>query len=173
MKRSRSNGFTLISLVVIVLIMSLRMSHPVREFLGENETSSVEVKLDQYQKVFVTSVVDGDTIWAEIDGEKQKIRFIGVNTPEKGEPMYEEATEFTKKALLNQWIYLEKDISDTDRYGRLLRYIWLEVPQEDIQSERDEKLFNAQLVASGLAEVVEYKPDVKYLEYLRNIKVQQ
>lgn len=149
------------------------MSHPVREFLGETEVETVEVKIDGYQKVFVTSVADGDTIWAEVDGEKQKIRFIGVNTPEKGEPMYEEATEFTKKALLNQWIYLEKDISDTDRYGRLLRYIWLEVPQEDTESERDEKLFNARLVASGLAKVVEYKPDVKYLEYLRDIEVNQ
>jgi len=169
--RKKSNLFTFISLVAIVVMLSLRMSDPVRNFLGEDENQGVtEVRDGNFQKVFVTDVVDGDTIWVEIDGERTKVRFIGVNTPEKGEPDYKEATNYTTEALLNQWIYLEKDISDTDQYGRLLRYIWLEIPQEDTDSERSSKLFNSKLLEADLAEVVVFEPDVKYLEFFRQIE---
>jgi len=147
------------------------MSEPVRKFLGEEENQVVtEVRDGNFQKVFVTDVVDGDTIWVEIEGERTKIRLIGVNTPEKGEPLYKEATNYTTEALLNQWIYLEKDISDTDQYGRLLRYIWMEIPKEDTDSERMAKLFNSKLLEANLAEVVVFKPDVKYLEFFRQIE---
>jgi micrococcal nuclease len=130
-----------------------------------NET----VDISQFEKAFVTRVVDGDTIWVELSGESKKIRFIGVNTPEKGEDMYQEATDYTTEMLLEQTIYLEKDISDVDQYGRLLRYIWLELPTADTDEEKRMKLFNSMLLEEKLAEIVVYKPDTKYLEYYHRL----
>ena len=99
---------------------------------NKNEFSKKERQI--YQKAKVKYAVDGDTIWVDIDGKDEKIRFIGVNTPEvakDGNPaefMADEAKDFTNSILKNKEIYLERDISDRDKYDRLLRYIWLEEP---------------------------------------------
>lgn len=126
-------------------------------------SNSLESKLE---KAKVIRVVDGDTI--EIDGG-QKVRFIGMNTPEsttKHEPYGEEASNYTKSQLDGKTIWLEKDTSDKDKYGRLLRYIWLEVPtKENDDNEIRTKMFNAILVINGYAQVATYPPDVKYQEY--------
>lgn len=66
-------------------------------------------------------VVDGDTIWVEGVG---KIRFVGVNTPEKGEPGYEEAKGFVKEKCLGKTVYLDIDDSkNKDKYDRTLAVI--------------------------------------------------
>src|SRR4030043_2185331 len=76
----------------------------------------------------VTKVIDGDTI--ELEGG-QRVRFIGINTPETVDPnksvecFGKEASGETKVLLDGQQVRLEKDISETDKYGRLLRYVWL------------------------------------------------
>ncbi|KZL89167.1 thermonuclease family protein [Clostridium magnum] len=93
---------------------------------------------------------------------------IGVNTPEsttRTEPYGKEASDYTKSQLTGKTVYLEKDVSETDKYGRLLRYIWLSIPNEISDSEIRSKMFNAILVQNGYAEVSTYPPDVKYQEY--------
>ncbi|MEH7885170.1 thermonuclease family protein [Bacillus sp. JJ1609] len=116
--------------------------------------------------VTVGRVVDGDTI-ETTDG--QKIRFIGVNTPEsttKTETFGKEASNYTISKLDGQKIWIQKDVSETDRYGRLLRIIWLAIPTDDTnESEIRSKMFNADLVLNGYAEPSTYPPDVKYSEY--------
>lgn len=113
------------------------------------------------------SVTDGDTIKVRLDnGTEEKVRFIGVDTPESTtqiEPYGEEASAFTKSQLDGKTVYLEKDVSDQDRYGRLLRYVWLEPPiEENNESEIRSKLFNAILLLEGYAQLATYPPDVKY-----------
>ncbi len=107
------------------------------------------------EKTTVKYVIDGDTIVIE-SGEK--VRMIGVDTPEiKGpytKPEYfgEEASAFTNEMLDHETVYLEKDISETDKYGRLLRYVYLE----------DGVLFNRLLLEEGYAYAVVYPPDIKF-----------
>jgi micrococcal nuclease len=126
-------------------------------------TNSAQVP-SSFTKAQVTKVVDGDTIDVEINGEKKTVRFVGINTPETVDPRRpvqcfgKEASDETKKLLTGQTVFLEKDISETDKYDRLLRYVYL--PQTD-----GNLLFvDDYLVREGFAQVSTYPPDVKYVE---------
>jgi hypothetical protein len=99
----------------------------------------------------VARVIDGDTIEVEINGQGYKVRYIGVNTPEVGEPFYAEAAEANRRLVEGRVVELEKDVSETDRHGRLLRYVYV-----------GETMINAELVSQGYAQAVTYPPDVKY-----------
>lgn len=106
------------------------------------------------QKVKVVRVIDGDTI--EIEGG-MKVRYIGVNTPELHDPRKpiecfgEVANNENKKLVEGKEIFIQKDISETDKYKRLLRYVWI----GDI-------FVNDYLVRQGFAQVSTYPPDVRY-----------
>lgn len=71
----------------------------------------------------MTKVVDGDTVWVRIDGESYKVRYIGVNTPEIGDPGADEATALNSSLVMGKTVQLYKDVSETDKCGRLLRYV--------------------------------------------------
>ncbi|WP_225986131.1 thermonuclease family protein [Psychrobacillus glaciei] len=113
----------------------------------------------------VTRVVDGDTIKVKVNGKEETVRMILVDTPETKhpklgvQPFGPEASSFTKNALTGEEIELEKDISERDRYGRLLRYVWI-----------DGKLFNETLIEKGLARVAVFQPDVKYIDQFRELQ---
>ena len=96
----------------------------------------------------VRRVIDGDTI-EMADGAR--VRYIGVDTPERNEPFYLEATDYNRRLVEGQRVKLLKDESNKDRFGRLLRYVLA----GDI-------LVNAELVREGLAEAKSYEPDVKF-----------
>jgi len=108
----------------------------------------------------VTNVVDGDTIDVLIDGQEYRVRYIGIDTPETvhptvgEEPYGSEASDYNKALVLGQSVFLEKDVSETDQYGRLLRYVWLD----------EETMVNALLVGEGYAQVTTFPPDVKHLD---------
>lgn len=148
---------------------------PTTEVVPEPEPETVPMQSSSFVKATVTRVVDGDTMDVRYeDGSNQRIRFIGVNTPEtkhptKGVEFYgQEASEYTKNSLSNKEVYLQKDVSDTDQYGRGLRYIWLEVPSDESnEQEIRSKMFNAILVLNGYANVMTYPPDVKYADYFK------
>ena len=99
----------------------------------------------------VTHVVDGDTIDVEIDGLTYRVRYIGVNTSERGEPCYNEGTAANRYLVEGQTVYLDKDVSDIDRYARLLRYVYV-----------GETMVNADLVRQGVAQAATYPPDVRF-----------
>jgi micrococcal nuclease len=118
----------------------------------------------------VTRIVDGDTIVVLLNNREYKVRLIGVDTPEisKRTDYYgNEAKEYTEKRLLNKYVYLEKDISETDKYNRLLRYVWLEKPHIVDDLKIRNKLFNAQIIIDGYASISTYQPDVKYVDYFK------
>ncbi|MFK9095025.1 thermonuclease family protein [Bacillus salipaludis] len=116
--------------------------------------------------ITVGRVVDGDTIVAS-DG--RKIRLIGVNTPEsttRHEEYGKEASNYTTSKLNGKQVWIQKDVSETDRYSRLLRIVWLSVPTNDMdENEIRAKMYNTDLVLNGYAEPSTYPPDVKYSEY--------
>lgn len=122
-------------------------------------------------KAYVKSIVDGDTIKVELQGKTYTVRLIGVNTPEtnhptKGiEPYGPEAKEFTKETITGKTVWLEFDVQEKDKYGRLLAYVWLERPKDDSEDEIRKKMFNAILVLKGYAQVMTVPPNVKYADH--------
>lgn len=142
-------------------------------------TNTASISDSKFIKANVTRVIDGDTILVSFDdGKEARVRLIGVNTPETVHPNKEvefygkEASDFTKTKLLNKSIYLEKDISETDVYGRLLRYVWLYKPLEIDEISIRNHMFNAILILEGYGQVSTYPPDVKYIDYFKNFQEQ-
>jgi len=105
----------------------------------------------------VTRVVDGDTIDVDIDGVVHRVRYIGIDTPETVHPSEpvecfgKEASDKNSELVDGKIVRLEKDVSETDKYGRLLRYVWV-----------GEIFVNDYLVRYGYAYASTYPPDVKY-----------
>ncbi|MBS3938697.1 MAG: thermonuclease family protein [Peptococcaceae bacterium] len=116
----------------------------------------------------VTSITDGDTIRVRLQsGQEERVRLIGVDTPESTtqiEPFGREASAFTKKHLEGKTVHLELDVSERDRFGRLLAYVWLEPPTDDSVAEVRAKMFNARLLLEGFANLMTIAPNVKYSE---------
>jgi micrococcal nuclease len=108
----------------------------------------------QEQTFLVVNIIDGDTF--EIATGEQ-VRLICVDTPERGEAGYTNASNFLSKLILNKEVRLEKDVDDKDDYGRLLRYVYVNT------SEQDEKevFVNKELVSQGYANVFRYGNDTK------------
>ena len=103
----------------------------------------------------VTRVIDGDTIVIDTG---EHIRYIGINTPEveTNECFATEASEINKNLVLGKTVKLEKDISETDKYGRLLRYVYVE------DKNVGDNFINNELIKNGSARVETVKPDIKY-----------
>ncbi|WP_240610870.1 thermonuclease family protein [Ammonifex thiophilus] len=121
-------------------------------------------------EALVTSVSDGDTVHVKLDGRDERVRMIGVNCPEvshpdlgiKEQPYGRKAKEYTTKQLLGKKVWLEFDIQQRDKYGRLLAYVWLELPASGSEDEVRAKMFNARLLLDGYAQVMTVPPNVKY-----------
>jgi endonuclease YncB( thermonuclease family) len=108
----------------------------------------------------VISVVDGDTIEVSIDGDIYRLQYIGIDAPEWDEPLGAEAAAANEQLVAGQTVALEKDVSDTDRYDRLLRYVFL----------ADGTFVNAELVRLGWATAKPYAPDIKYQDLLAGME---
>src|SRR3989442_3327403 len=113
----------------------------------------------------VVRVVDGDTIHVRLADRVEKVRYIGVNTPEvhhprKGEePGGREAAEVNRDLVENKRVRLELDVQSRDRYGRLLAYVWL-----------GDTMINAELVRLGYAQVMTVPPNVRYQSLFLNLQ---
>lgn len=138
---------------------------PQQEALSQQDQDQL-VKDLNLEAVTVQRVVDGDTIKLT-DG--RRVRLIGVNTPEsttRTEKYGKEASIYTTSKLTGKQIWLQKDVSEADRYDRYLRIIWTAIPTNVLnENEIRTKMFNADLVINGYAEPSTYPPDVKYSEY--------
>jgi micrococcal nuclease len=113
----------------------------------------------------VVRVTDGDTFVATVKGRRERIRVIGVDTPESVapnqpvEPYGEEASDFAKHYLDGETVRLAGDAEPRDRYGRMLAYVWLE----------DGTFWNALLVAEGYAQQLTVPPNVTYERLFRRL----
>lgn len=108
----------------------------------------------------VVRVIDGDTI--ELENGK-KVRYIGIDTPETVAPnkpegcFGQEASNKNRELVEGKEVRLEKDVNETDRYGRLLRYVYV-----------DEVFINEYMVKEGFAFAVSYPPDIGKQDILIN-----
>ncbi len=116
----------------------------------------ITASAEENTSVAVSRVIDGDTI--EIEGGAV-VRYIGVDAPElhdvrpQGECFGREAKDANKALVEGQLVRLEKDVSDADRYGRLLRYVYV-----------GGSMVNEKLVQTGVARAATVPPDVRYAE---------
>lgn len=155
----------LVSIVIVATVIGYRKnSNPELSTITittnttiNTSTTTIEPSTTIAEDTFlVTRVVDGDTI--EIEGG-QKVRYIGIDTPETVDPRKPvqcfgvEASNKNKELVEGKRVRLEKDISETDTYGRLLRYVYV-----------DGIFVNDYLIRQGYAYSSTYPPDVKYSE---------
>ena len=113
----------------------------------------------------VQRVVDGDTFVASVNGRRERVRVIGVDTPESvdpnrpDEPFGEEASNFAKHYLNGRTVRMAGDVEPRDRYGRMLAYVWL----------ADGTFWNALLAAEGYAQQLTIPPNVTYADLFRRL----
>ena len=119
--------------------------------------SEKDFELNEYE---VVRVVDGDTIVVDFNGKNEKVRLIGVDTPESVHPNESKNTEegvltsnYTKERLCGKSVKLEFDVQERDKYGRLLAYVYV-----------DDYMYNKELLEKGYAKISTYPPNVKYVE---------
>ena len=105
----------------------------------------------------VIRVLDGDTIEVE---NGQRVRYLGINAPESGQPFSTAATRENERLVGGRIVNLEFDVQAQDRYGRLLAYIWI-----------GDVLINKEIVKNGYAASGTIQPNVKYQDLI--LKAQQ
>jgi endonuclease YncB( thermonuclease family) len=112
------------------------------------------------ERAQVEWVYDGDTIEVSIGNRTYDVRYIGVDTPERDEYFYDEAFDFNMDLVRGETVILVRDVSDTDQYGRLLRYVYLP----------DGTFVNAELISNGMARLVTFPPDTAETENFKALE---
>lgn len=153
----------LIVSVIILILTALGISINSRSEQIIEEVVDVVVESQQpaessQGEYLVTRIVDGDTFEIE---SGQKVRLIGINTPEKSECYFDEASNKLSELVLDKKVRLEKDVSETDKYGRLLRYVYV-----------GDVFVNEVLVREGFAQSTSYPPDVRFQDTFREAEVE-
>lgn len=175
----------LLSLLLIALVSlitySIQNQNPKKEVAG-SQISTVALSPTAtptpttvnnlpLEVAIVKSVVDGDTI--KLDNGKT-VRYIGIDTPETVDPRRpvqcfgKEASNYNKSIVLGKQVLMEKDVSETDRYGRLLRYVYLPA----VSGSNSGEMVNELLVKNGYAHASTFPPDVKYQDLFRTAESQ-
>lgn len=111
------------------------------------------------ERAEVIRVVDGDTISVRIGGREERVRYIGLDAPEvanagagtAAECGGDEARTANERLITGEVLFLERDVSDRDRFGRLLRHAWL--------ADAEWRPVGLELVESGAVEARSYRPD--------------
>jgi micrococcal nuclease len=113
----------------------------------------------------VTRIVDGDTIHVDLGGRVEKVRYIGVDTPELHHPARGEepggraAADVNRQLVSERRVRLELDVQARDRHGRLLAYVWVA-----------DTMINAELVRRGFAQVMTVPPNVRHQSLLLRLQ---
>lgn len=143
------------------------------------KTIHSEVEFPGEETAYVVRVIDGDTIEVFTpNGVKEKVRYIGVNAPESADPVKSpqnggaasafnrvnprrvaqcfgrEAAERNYELVAGRMVRLARDVNNRDKYGRLLRYVYL--------TDTARTFVNLEIVRQGYAAVATYPPDIKY-----------
>ena len=176
MKQIRATQIRTISAILAFCVIALFLffrntkEEPAQEITSRNAVQSLlhavtpaaekrtAIVTDASEQATVVRVIDGDTIDVEVDGKTERVRYIGIDTPETVHPskpvecMGAEASAKNKELVLGSEVRLVKDITDRDKYGRLLRYVY-----------QGDTFVNEALVRGGFASVYTYPPDVAFI----------
>jgi micrococcal nuclease len=159
LNRKKLSGIFISLFLASVVGIGLTVDPPPESDYEEPQTLGEETQVSSSEldtsHVIVSRVIDGDTI--ELKGGS-KVRYIGIDTPEFNPTQCyaEQAKAKNRELVEGKEVRLEKDVSETDRYDRLLRYVWT-----------GDTMLNELLVREGYAQSSTYPPDVKYQERLR------
>jgi endonuclease YncB( thermonuclease family) len=118
--------------------------------LGALSCASPSAATDRHATI--RAVIDGDTA---VLADGRRIRYLGINAPERGEPLFTEAKAFNRRLAEGRRVRLEGDAVSEDRYGRLLNYVYV-----------GNEMVNARLVEEGLAHVLVIPPNLKHVDRL-------
>jgi len=132
-------------------------TQPVANLGASVKDSSESSSINANRSVKVIRVLDGDTI--EVEGG-ERVRYLGINAPESGQPFSTEATRENERLVAGRTITLEFDVQTQDRYKRLLAYVWA-----------GDVLVNEEIVRNGYAVIETIQPNVKYQDLI--LKAQQ
>jgi micrococcal nuclease len=102
-------------------------------------------------RALVTGVIDGNTIAVEIEGAAYEVRYLGVDLPPPGDPWRGWAASVNSRWVAGKTVLVERDATDADEDGRLLRYVWV-----------DDLFVNGALLAVGLGSHTDRYPDPRY-----------
>ena len=146
----------LLGILIILVIILLFKSQPTPQATPPTPHLSTQNTLQP--PYIITKVIDGDTV--HINGES--VRLICIDTPERGEEGYLEATEYLESLILNKEVILEEDITKRDKYDRLLYYIFT----------KDGRFVNEIMVKEGYAEAYPYYPDTRLCPQIQEAEKQ-
>ena len=154
-----------LSLFIFFLVLDSTGIINIEDYLEKGNSYTTSISQDTYE---VIRVVDGDTLVIDYEGNEEKVRLIGVDTPESVHPDKTKntsygklASEYTKEKLLGKSVSLEFDVEKRDKYGRLLAYLYL-----------NGKMYNKTLLEEGYAKVATFPPNVKYVdEFVKIAKI--
>ena len=132
------------------------------------------------EEASVLEIVDGDTLRVEIAGKAQTVRLIGINTPEASSADEKKNTPEGRRAAdrlaaivgIGSTVYLQKDTSNVDKDGNLLRFVWSAKPNSftDV-SEIKAKMLNGRMLTDGYAMAHKFKPDDAYFNIFRALQL--
>lgn len=143
------------------LNLSDNVKNTLNNYINLNNASTSDNPSNISSELYkVVRVVDGDTIIIDYNGTEERVRLIGVDTPESVHPDKEKntkfgttASNFSKELLTDKYVKIELDVQERDQYRRILAYVYL-----------DDVMVNKILLQEGYAKVATYPPNVKYVD---------
>ena len=166
----RKMAFIIVALAV-VFVVSIAQYHEGAEQRSADDRAAVEAVVEK--------IVDGDTLDVKpgAGGETMRVRLIGIDAPESVNPDDSKNTEDGRKA--SAWlkgslpkgtrVWLVQDVSDTDKYGRYLRYVWVSDPSA-ANADPAKDMLNALIVANGHAVAKDFPPDTAYSQLFHSLE---
>ena len=133
----------LTSIIATILSMALSSDAGIQQKVDEGYDYSLN-------NVRASHIVDGDTFYLSV-------RLIGIDSPERNEDLYREASDYLRELLRGRRVRIEQDEEQLDRYGRILGYVYVEHEEEEI-------LVNEEMIRQGYAEAKDYPPNTQFSE---------
>lgn len=164
MRKLKSKFILIIILFVLGCAVTEKSTGAVSNFIGQIRETKGTIETDLIRAT-IDHITDGDTIAVILDGSVQKVRLIGIDTPESVHPdesrnndYGEMASAYTKELLDGVTdVYLQYDEDPTDRYGRLLAYVWISADTSDLNN-----MLNYAIVYNGYAFAKAYPPNTSH-----------
>ncbi|MBI4339331.1 MAG: thermonuclease family protein [Chloroflexi bacterium] len=149
--------YSVIPFLVVPLILSA-----VQIVASFSATSPAQMAASPRAEATVTRVIDGGTVEVRIGGQTFQVAYAGVELPKpigmeyaRSDVLYAQGSGFNRELMEEQKVTLERDVTNTDSQGRLLRWVW-----------KEGQLVNASIVSNGLAYVNVTPPDSRYSDQL-------
>lgn len=140
-----------IVILAALILASVAVSGLGQKYLSRQE-QTVEIGGDDVESGLVAKVIDGNTV--ELS-DKRRVRYLGLADPKETFCFAKEATAKNKELVLNKTIRIERDATNRDQNGKLLRYVYIESPDGEIFA-------NDYLLRQGFARVLNVPPDLKF-----------